>query len=74
MHPSRTKTSMFGDFDAADGFHRALIAARDGHVTSMQAQRTALDSLAEKSQLAADVFTSQDEVSGDSIRSASISD
>ncbi len=38
---------IFGDFDAAHGFHKALCGAHDSHVTTLQGHRAEFDSLAE---------------------------
>jgi hypothetical protein len=65
-------SSIFGDFDAATSFQRAIVATRDSQAAAMHVHRAALDSLAEKSNIAAAVFAAQDETSGDSIRSASV--
>ncbi|MGX9789763.1 DUF2563 family protein [Mycobacterium sp. MMS18-G62] len=61
---------IFGDFDAAHGFHRALCRAHDSHVTTLQSHRAEFDSLAEKATSAADIFMKQDEVSGSALDSA----
>ncbi len=61
---------IFGDFDAAHGFHQALCRAHDGHVTALQGHRAELDSLAGKATAAAAIFTKQDETSGSALDSA----
>jgi hypothetical protein len=61
---------IFGDFEAAHGFHRALSRAHDSHVTTMQGHRAEFDSLAEKATSAAAVFVKQDETSGSALDSA----
>jgi hypothetical protein len=61
---------IFGDFDAAHGFHQALCRAHDSHVTTLQGHRAEFDSLAEKATTAAAVFTKQDQTSGSALDSA----
>jgi hypothetical protein len=58
---------VFGDFDAAHGYHRALCRAHDSHVTTMQGHRAEFDSLAEKATSAAAIFMKQDETSGSGV-------
>ena len=61
---------IFGDFDAAHGFHQALCRAHDSHVITLQGHRAELDSLAEKATSAAAIFTKQDQTSGSALDSA----
>jgi hypothetical protein len=61
---------IFGDFDAAHGFHRALSRAQEGHVTTMQRHRAEFDALAEKATSAAAIFIKRDETSGSALNAA----
>jgi hypothetical protein len=61
---------IFGDFEAAHGFHLALSHAHDRHVTTMQGHRAHFDALAEKATSAAAIFMKQDETSGSALDSA----
>jgi hypothetical protein len=60
---------IFGDFDAAHRFHRALRRAHDGHVTTMQGHRAEFDALTEKANSAATIFMKEDEASGSALDS-----
>lgn len=61
--PSR----VFGDFPEADQFRLALTRAHEQHVASMQTHHRSLESLAEKAQIAATTFSSQDELAGQAL-------
>jgi hypothetical protein len=61
---------IFGDFEAAHGFHLALSRAHDRHVTTMQGHRAQFDALAGKATSAAATFMKQDEASGTALDSA----
>lgn len=67
-----TGSTIFGNFDAATTFRTALITNRDHQVAAMHSHRSALESLAEKSQLAAAAFAAGDDSSSKSISSASL--
>jgi hypothetical protein len=61
---------IFGDFEAAHGFHQALCRAHDSHVTTLRGHRAGFDSLAEKATSAAAIFMKEDETSGSALDSA----
>ena len=61
---------IFGDFDAAHGFHQALQRAHEEHVTTMQRHRVEFDALAQKATSAAAIFMKQDEANGSALASA----
>jgi hypothetical protein len=61
---------IFGDFDAARGFHRALSRAHHGHVAAMERHRTEFDALAEKATSAAAIFMKRDETNASELDSA----
>lgn len=67
---TQTTAGIFGDFDAAHGFHRALSRAHQGHVTTMERHRTEFDALAEKATSAATAFLKRDENSASELDSA----
>jgi Protein of unknown function (DUF2563) len=67
---TQPRAGIFGDFEAAHGFHQALCRAHDSHVTTMQGHRAEFDSLAEKAISAAAVFINQEETSGSALESA----
>lgn len=69
---THARSTVFGDFDSATDFQRAIVSLRDRKVASMNAHRSTLDSLAEKSRLAASVFDDEDKAGGESIRAASV--
>lgn len=61
---------IFGDFDAAHRFDRALSRAHQGHTTTMEAHRVEFDALVEKTTAAAAMFTKRDEMSASEVESA----
>jgi hypothetical protein len=61
---------IFGDFDAAHGFHSAVCRAHQAHSATMQAHSTEFDVLAEKANSAAANFTRQDEASESALDAA----
>ncbi|RAV18002.1 DUF2563 domain-containing protein [Mycolicibacterium sp. GF69] len=63
-------TGMFGDFEEAEQFHRALSEMQSKHTKSMQGHHSALTTLAEKAVTAAKVFTEQDEQCASAVESA----
>ncbi|MGE2832710.1 DUF2563 family protein [Mycobacterium sp. SMC-4] len=65
-------TGIFGDFDAAHGFQRALRRARQTHVSAMEAHGAGLEVLAEKANSAAAVFVRQDDANGSTLESAGL--
>ena len=63
-------SGIFGDFDAAHNFQRALAKAHESHVTTMQGYRAGLDVLSERAISAARTFTAEDESSETAIDEA----
>ncbi len=64
------KSGVFGDFDAARGFHQALCRAHDVHVSTMNGHRTAFEALASDANTAAAIFQHEDEASGSALHAA----
>jgi hypothetical protein len=60
---------IFGDFDAAHRFDRALSRAHQAHVTAMEGHRAEFDTFAEKAASAAATFTKRDETSASALDS-----
>lgn len=58
---------IFGDFDAAHGFHEVAAAAHAHHVEKFDAHKTGLSGLSGKGRDASDAFTRSDAESGESI-------
>ena len=52
---------IFGDVEAARGFHSALCAAHEIHASTMASHHTELEILAEKANSAATIFQQQDD-------------
>ena len=67
---SSLPAGVFGDFDAAHGFHRALCRAHESHVTTMQGHRAKFDALADDANSAASIFCNQDEASSSELDAA----
>lgn len=61
---------IFGDFDAAHNFHRALAKAHETHVATMHSHRAGLDTLSERAISAAAAFLTEDESSEASVDQA----
>ena len=61
---------IFGDFDAAQGFHQALTSAHQVHSSTMAGHHAELEGLAEKAHSAATMFRAQDEQSADDVAAA----
>ncbi|BBY44187.1 DUF2563 family protein [Mycolicibacterium celeriflavum] len=61
---------IFGDFDAAHGFHRVLCRAHVVHVTTMRGHRAELAALSEKANSAVALFVKQDEASESALNAA----
>lgn len=61
---------VFGDFDVAHGFHRALCRAHEASVTAMQGHGVRLAALADDASTAAAIFDEQDATSGAALNSA----
>jgi len=59
---------MFGDFDEAHGFHRAIAAAHQGHIEQFSSHHRALSGISDKSRSAAYEFTARDGSTADSLR------
>lgn len=67
---SSLKAGIFGDFDAAHGFHQALSRAHEAHVSTMRGHHSAFEALAGDANAAARIFVHQDEASGSAIDAA----
>lgn len=67
---SSLKAGIFGDFDAAHGFHQALSNAHEAHVSTMQGHHSAFEALAGDAHAAAGIFQHQDETSGSALDAA----
>ena len=52
---------IFGDYEAAHGFHSALTAAHQVHASTMASHHVELERLAEKANSAATIFHAQDQ-------------
>lgn len=61
---------IFGDFDAAHGFHCALSAAHQVHANTMAGHHAELEGLAEKASCAATTFQQTDENLATSVSAA----
>jgi hypothetical protein len=61
---------IFGDFEAAHGFHSALSAAHQVHADTMEGHHAELEGLAEKAHSAATTFGKQDENLADGVSGA----
>jgi hypothetical protein len=61
---------IFGDFDAAHGYHRALTVAHQVHSTTMAGHHKELEGLAEKANSAATTFHTQDQQASDDVTAA----
>lgn len=61
---------MFGDFEAAESFLRALRRTHEAQLTSMQTHHRGLSALAEKADLGAKSFSDQDDASESDLHSA----
>jgi hypothetical protein len=66
----RFTSGIFGDFESAHGFHNALSAAHQMHVSTMAGHRAELDGLAEKAGVAATVFQTKDESLAENVTAA----
>ena len=60
-------SGIFGDFDAAHGFHGVAAQVHAHHVEKFAGHRDGLSGLSGKGQAAAAAFTGTDEQSGDAI-------
>lgn len=67
---SSVKSGVFGDFDAAHGFYRALCLAHEAHAVNMQGHHSAFEALANDASTAASAFLHQDEASGSALNAA----
>lgn len=63
----RLSPGIFGDFEAARGFHQALTSAHRMHSSAMAGHHAELESLAEEVHSAANTFQAQDEQSADDV-------
>ncbi|KUI05830.1 DUF2563 family protein [Mycobacterium sp. IS-3022] len=61
---------IFGDFDAAHGFHSALGRAHEAQAATMRAHHANFDGLAAKANVGAAEFETQDEACAATVRSA----
>jgi hypothetical protein len=67
---TRLPTGIFGDFEAAHGFHNALTAAHQVHATTMAGHHADLEGLAEKANKAAATFLKRDAHLADDVTAA----
>lgn len=63
---------IFGDFEAAHGFHQALTVAHQVHSSTMAGHHVELEGLAEKATSAAATFHGQDQQAADDVMAAGI--
>ena len=61
---------IFGDFEAAHGFHQALTAAHQVHSSTMDGHHVELEGLAEKATSAAATFHAQDQRAANDLTAA----
>jgi hypothetical protein len=61
---------IFGDFEAAHGFHQALTVAHEMHCNTMAGHHVELEGLAEKATSAAATFHGQDQQAADDVTAA----
>ncbi|MBI3225826.1 MAG: DUF2563 family protein [Mycolicibacterium cosmeticum] len=61
---------MFGDFEAAQSYHRAVAQAHEAHVDQLNAHHRDLTGVGEKSHSGADQFTAADVSSADALNAA----
>ena len=52
---------MFGDFEAADAFNEAFVAAHAAHVTALETHRDTLHDLGTQTHYAADTFSAMED-------------
>ena len=64
---TRPMVGMFGDFDQAHSFHRAVSAAHQAHIEQLRAHHRALSDISDKSRSGADEFTARDASIADSL-------
>jgi hypothetical protein len=57
---TQLSAGIFGDFDAAEGFYRALNSAHQAYSNTMAGHHVALEGLAQKAHVAATAFQAQD--------------
>lgn len=67
---STLRAGVFGDFDAAHGFHEALCRAHEAQVSTMQGHHSAFEALAGDASAAARIFQHEDEASGSALDAA----
>lgn len=67
---TQLSAGIFGDFDAAQGFHQALTSAHQAHTSTMAGHHAELEALAEKAHTAATTFQAQDEQSAEDVAAA----
>ena len=61
---------MFGDFEAAQSYHRAVAQAHEAHVEQLNAHHRDLTGVGEKSRSGADQFTAGDVSAADALKAA----
>lgn len=62
------ESGMFGDFTAADSFHRAVTAAHAQHVKNLQGHQETLTSVGSKAHTAANGFITMDQNNASELR------
>jgi hypothetical protein len=67
---TQISAGVFGDFEAAHGFHSALGAAQQVHASAMAGHQAELESLAEKANAAATIFHTKDESLAEGVAAA----
>ena len=61
---------MFGDFEAAQSYHRAVAQAREAHIDQLNAHHRDLTGIGDKSRSGAHQFTAGDASSADTLKAA----
>jgi len=64
---SSLPSGVFGDFEAARGFHTALCRAHESQLAAMQKHRSRFEALATDANSAARIFVEQDNVSSSAL-------
>lgn len=67
---TQVAAGIFGDFEAAHGFHQALTVAHQLNSSTMSGHHVELEGLAEKANSAATTFHAQDQQAADDVTAA----
>jgi hypothetical protein len=67
---TKPPAGMFGDFEAAQSFHRVVAQAHEAHVDQLHAHHRNLTGVGDKSRSGADQFTAGDAASADAFKAA----